>query len=121
MIRVRRRTLCLRLDNGEELRGVLVAGSVGDLRDFLERRIAVLGKAIFRPSGRLLRIEVESVEPGDGFPAYWSCLPKPDQAPARRARAHTQEGLPGVSGFFGTWPGDETEEELLAALRALRG
>lgn len=25
----------------------------------------------------------------------------------------------GVSSFFGTWPGDETDEELLAALRAL--
>lgn len=119
MIRVSRQMLGLRLDGGEEVRGVLVAESVVNLRDLLERRVAVLGKAIFRPSGRLLRIDIEGVEPGDGLSDFWSRVPKPDLALSRGTRTRTTEGLPGVSGFFGTWPGDESEEELLAALRAL--
>jgi len=37
--------------------------------------------------------------------------------PATMAR---QDATTGVSAFFGTWPGDETDEELLAALEAIR-
>jgi len=31
-----------------------------------------------------------------------------------------QDRKSGVSAFFGIWPGDETDEELLAAVRAIR-
>jgi hypothetical protein len=31
-----------------------------------------------------------------------------------------QDALTGVNAFIGTWPGDETDEELLAALKAIR-
>jgi hypothetical protein len=31
-----------------------------------------------------------------------------------------QDAGEGVSSFFGTWPGDETDDELLAALDAIR-
>jgi len=43
------------------------------------------------------------------------------EAPARPvASLLPQDEASGVSAFFGTWPGDETDEELLDALEAIR-
>ncbi len=39
------------------------------LKAFLGRRILVLGKAIFRPSGSLLRIDAAGIEAGEGQPS----------------------------------------------------
>ncbi len=48
--------------------------------------------------------------------------PSTQTADAAEAVGSTQAPtvLTGVAAFFGTWPGDETDEELLAALWAIR-
>ena len=40
--------------------------------------------------------------------------------PSARAQALYQYMESGVGAFFGTWPGDETDEELQAMLREVR-
>lgn len=103
----------LLLDTGDEVRGVLTEKSMPKIRDLRGYRVVVFGRAIFRPSGRLLRIDIEQMEPGSGFSSFWSRKPRP-----HGSQRHAT--LPGVLQFFGTWPGDETEEQLLTALSALR-
>lgn len=75
--------------------------------------------ARFRPSGKLLLVDAECLgeaEPGDEVF---------DEAPAAQvgqmaAPVVPQDKKSGVNAFFGIWPGDETDEELLAAVRAIR-
>ena len=40
--------------------------------------------------------------------------------PVTAAVLQPQDELSGVASFFGTWPGDETDEDLLQALQAIR-
>ncbi len=119
MLRASTQGLALRLDTGEEVRGVL-SDSVRSLTAYLERRVVLFGQAVFRPSGRLLRVDVDSWEPGESEPSFFSRVPQPLSSPARRKALLKPQGpRTGVAAFFGRWPGEETDEELLAALRAL--
>jgi len=119
MLRVSTQTLALRLDGGEEIRGVL-SESVRPLTGLLDQRVVVFGRAVYRPSGRLLRIDVDAVETGEGASAFWSRVPKPSGVTRRPGELRRpQTTRTGVAAFFGTWPGEETDAELLAALRAL--
>lgn len=119
MVRASTQGLALRLDDGQELRGVFSDGVV-PLAAELGKRIVLLGSAVFRPSGGLLRVDVDSWEPGDAEPPLFSRVPQPIAiSPRRRMVMRTQGARSGVAAFFGTWPGDETDEELLAALRNL--
>ncbi len=117
MIRVSTQTLALRLDDGNEVKGVFLSDDVQPLAGFLNRRVVVLGKAIYRPSGRVLRIDVDSFELGEGVQSFWSRVPRAlDQRELPKELRQQAYSKCGVAAFFGTWPGDETDEELLAAL-----
>jgi len=121
MIRSSTQTFALRLDSGDEVRGVLLRGDIGSLTALFGRRVAVLGQAVYRPSGRLLRLDAETMLAGDDEPALWSKVPPPlrRSLPTPELR-RPQTATSGVNTFFGRWPGDETDEELLEALEALR-
>lgn len=58
---------------------------------------------------------------GDDEPALWSRVPPPLRGSLRTPKLRRpQTATSGVNAFFGRWPGDETDEELLEALEALR-
>jgi hypothetical protein len=48
-------------------------------------------------------------------------LPQMDDPPTRPLRVVEQTPTTGLGAIAGKWPGDETEEELLTALREVRG
>jgi hypothetical protein len=119
MVRHSTRSFGLVLDNGEEVRGVLQEGDPALLQAYFGRTINVFGKAVYRPSGSLLRIDAqELIDSAEGkaafgrIPAALSSKMRPDRK--------LQNSKAGVGAFFGTWPGDETDEELLAALAEIR-
>lgn len=125
-LRHRDRVFTLLLDTGEAVRGVLTGGPM-DATDAAEigslwgRRVRVGGVAKFRPSGRLLRVDAAGVEEAAEEGSFFSRMPAPivrQSDPRAFERPQTPER--GVGAFFGTWPGDETDEELLAMLRELR-
>jgi len=61
MIRRSTRSFGLQLDDGVEVNGVLEnADEVDQMREFFGKRVLILGKAIYRPSGSLLRIDTQS-------------------------------------------------------------
>ena len=118
MVRVSTQSFAIHLDDGSEVRGVLTDGNVSAMRALVNERVLVLGRAVYRPSGRVLRLDADSVEAGAGQPSFWSKIPGPLVRPARAAAdfRKPQTSKSGVNAFFGKWPGPETEEELLAML-----
>jgi hypothetical protein len=120
MVRHSTRSFGLLLDGGEEIRGVLTEGTSELLQGYFGREITVLGKAIYRPSGTLLRIDAKEILPiADGRRAF-SKVP-PSLTRSRRPERRLQPSKTGVASFFGSWPGEETDEELLHALEEVRG
>lgn len=118
MLRMSTQSFAIHLDDGNEVRGVLTDGNAIALRALVNERVLVLGRAVYRPSGRVLRLDADSVEAGAGQPSIWSKVPRPLLRPARAAADYRkpQTASSGVNAFFGKWPGPETEEELLALL-----
>ena len=113
MIRRSTRSFGLQLDDGSEVHGVLESGDdVEELKQYFGARVLVLGKAIYRPSGALMRVDAHAIERGEGQPGIFSKVP-----PARSRRltvkrdAARGQGWASFSSYFGKWPGDETDEQ----------
>jgi hypothetical protein len=119
MVRHSTRSFALLLADGREIRGVLEGRDPELLQKYFGKEITVFGKAIYRPSGSLLRLDAEEiVDTVEGRLAF-SSIPEALSKPFRTERK-LQTGKTGVAAFFGTWPGEETDEDLLTALRELR-
>jgi hypothetical protein len=109
----------LTLSDGTAVAARLDAHDNEQLKALFGSRVVVSGMAQFRPSGKLLVIDVEHLGPARDGDAVFESAPK---ATATRPAASLlpQDETSGVSAFFGTWPGDESDEELLDALEAIR-
>ncbi len=111
MIRMSGRGFELLLDDGSYAGCVLVEGDIADLKPLVGHRVLVQGIASYQPSGHLLRIDVERVGPGHGESDVWSVIPPPRKRTIDTSQLHKPQGPSnGVSAFFGTWPGDESDE-----------
>ncbi len=120
MVRHSTRSFGLVLANGDEVRGVLIEGTSEVLQDHFGKEITVLGKAIYRPSGTLLRLDAsEILATTEGRQAF-SIVP-PSLSQPRRPERRPHAAKTGVAAFFGTWPGEETDRDLLEALKEIRG
>ena len=123
MIRHSTRSFGLKLEDDTEVRGVLeTAEQTEALKQFLGKKLLVLGRAIYGPSGKLLRIDAEGFESGAGQPRLFAKVPparevQPALVRIKRA-SHQQQGVPA---FFRTWPGEETDEDSERMLAELRG
>ncbi|KYF85462.1 hypothetical protein BE20_14010 [Sorangium cellulosum] len=121
MIRASTQSFSIKLDEGEEIRGVLTAGSAEAAGVLLNRRVLVHGRAVYRPSGSILRLDADRIDDGEGAPGFWSKVPKPlfggriDQ----RALYIPQTATTGINAIFGRWPGDETDEQFDQAIKEL--
>ncbi len=120
MIRRSNDNFALRLDDGQEIRGVITQGTVADLRFLFDQRVVVTGYAIYRPSGYLLRVDAENVFSGEGESSFWSTIPLPRREDIDVTKIRNRQGKKvGAAAIFGQWPGDENEEDLLRGLREL--
>ena len=110
----------LKLLSDEEAPGVLVAGDIGDSLDLFNQEVTVYGKAVYRPSGRLLRIDADEIVPATDKDRFFAKIPHgiPPSGDARRA-TREQPAKRGIAAIIGKWPGEETDEEVEAALRRL--
>ncbi|MCA9758682.1 MAG: hypothetical protein KDA27_23015 [Candidatus Eisenbacteria bacterium] len=91
------------------------------LKSLFGSRVVVSGMARFGTSGELLTIDVEHLGPVGEGDVLFERVPSSPSPPGRPVvTLRPQDVTTGVSAFFGTWPGDESDEELLAALDAIR-
>lgn len=120
MVRYSTRSLGLRLENGDEVRCAVVNEDIQDLKSFGNQDVTVLGKAIYRPSGTVLRLDVEAIlNTTVGRDQFSSVPPSTERKQIVERPLQTMRN--GVASIFGTWPGDETDQELLEALAEMRG
>jgi hypothetical protein len=120
MIRASTQAFALKLDDGQELRGIKVAGEIGDHKQLLEQRVLVLGKAVYRPSGRLLRVDTEEILAASPNDTFFSRMPTPSRRRLDvRKIVREQSHKSGLAAIIGKWPGDETDEQIEAALQEM--
>lgn len=120
-IRYSDRAFTLVLQSGEGLRGIATESvEPGDLARLFGQPALVTGLAKFRPSGKVLRVEAERIEPAPGDITVWSTMPRPLAATIEPSRLRAPTGpKSGVAAIFGQWPGDESDEQIRAALEEL--
>jgi hypothetical protein len=123
MVRYSTRAFALKLQDGKEIHGVLEnAELVQHLSQFLNKEVVVVGKAIYRPSGSLLRIDAKYLEEIAKGSALFSRIPYPISPASVTSKGRSIDtAKSNVAAFFGSWPGEESDEQLLAALKELRG
>lgn len=120
MLRASTQSFGVLLDDGQEIRGVLTEGDIEQLSPLLNRRVLMLGKAVYRPSGRLLRVDAKEVTLTSGQEKFFSTIPKPvwSQFDLRDAVREQQQKL-GIAVVIGKWPGEESDEQIEQALKEL--
>ncbi len=78
LIRDSTHTFALIMDNGQEVRGTLADKQVGTQIDLFKQRVAVSGRAVFRASGQLLRIDADSVRIAAPSDELFAKVPRPN-------------------------------------------
>jgi hypothetical protein len=122
MLHHSKRMFTVRVDDGKEVRGVVVNEAVAseDLGRLFGQRARVSGLAKFRPSGEALLIEADGIESDDAAGGLLSRAPKAlFQALDMRGLHRPQGARSGVAAVMGRWPGDESDEEVEALLAEL--
>lgn len=113
-----RTDVVLTLKDGTRVPARMEEHNLEALRSLLGKEVVVSGLARYRPSGRLLLLDVEALDMARPEDRIFQKAPV-----ARKQKAVIEPAGPsdtsGVSAFFGTWPGEETDAELLEALRAI--
>lgn len=120
-IRYSDRMFTLVLDSGMVLKGVAERLEPEQLASLFGQLAVVSGIAVFRPSGSVLRLEAEQIQAiSPDQAALWAKPPRPLLAPLDiRSLRVSQDALSGIHAIYGQWPGDESEEELLAAIEEM--
>jgi len=95
-------------------------GSIETLRDLFNREVVIEGKAVFRPSGSLLRVDASAIAAAAKGDAYFRRVPAAIVATdtSRLLRLKIGERS-AYEKILGRIPAEETDEEFLAAVEAM--
>lgn len=108
------------LDSGDKVAGVFSEGQIDQMQGLWRQRVLVLGTAIYRASGRLLRVDAEDVQSGEQESSMFSKMPVPSHARLDVTKLREPQGArSGMAAIMGKWPGDETDEDIEQALEQL--
>jgi hypothetical protein len=120
MLRASTQGFEIRLNSGAKAPGVLVQGDVRKLQGFLGCPVTVYGTAVYRPSGRLLRIDADEIVQASEQDRFFTTIP-PGIPPLGCSKQSLKEQAArgGLAAIVGKWPGDETDEQVQEALRRL--
>jgi hypothetical protein len=121
MLTVDRRLLGLVLEDGTPVQAVWTGEEFTSLADFLAKDIVIEGLAVYRPSGRLLRIDAESLREASAKDSFFSKLPLPSKRAAASVRAISRSsGSSGFSAIHGIWSdAPATDDEFADAVEQL--
>jgi hypothetical protein len=108
----------LTLEDGSKVPARLEEHDPLVLKEHFGKRVVLSGMAHYRPSGRLLLIEVEWIGSGGEADRFFEAVPVA-RLPSTSVPSTPQDAYSGVSAFFGIWPGVEDETQLLDALRKI--
>jgi len=118
-IRYSDRMFSLKLESGVTLRGIAEGVLPETLAGLFGKRVTVSGVATFRPSGGVLKLQADRIEPaGDDF-SLWSAEPRPLRGTVAPSLRKPQGPRSGINAIIGQWPGDESDDEVAKALKEL--
>lgn len=110
--------MILKLEDGTKLPARMEDHDPAALRELFGKLVVVSGIAHYRPSGRILRLDLEFIGAAGPGDRIFASVPVAHRRPLVTTPA-AQDGSSGVAAFFGTWPGEESEDDLLDALQAI--
>jgi hypothetical protein len=115
------RRFILVLSDGSNVTGIAEGVEDRHLSGLWGKEAVVSGLAVFRPSGALLRIEADRIEPAKPSDMQtWSEVPQPLRSEIDSRALHKPQGpRSGVNAILGKWPGDETDDEIDALLEEI--
>jgi hypothetical protein len=117
MVRATDKLFSLVLQDGQRVRGIWLGEAVDPLHELLGGEVVANGTVIFRPSGSVLRLDAETLDPAKASDSFFSKLPRPDDRTVPHSELlRPQTATSGMTAVFGKWPGDESEEETLQTL-----
>jgi hypothetical protein len=120
MVRASTHSFEIKLEDGRPIHGWTSAEVFDRLQGMLREQVVVLGRAVYRPSGDLLRVDADEIQPASGDVSMWSHIPQPSGKRLTRSELRKTQGpRSGVSAILGQWPGDETDEEIEQALEEI--
>jgi hypothetical protein len=112
-------TFGLSLRGGQFVRNLLIDSTVESLREFVGRPVTVIGNAIYRPSGALLRLDAQRVERAETSRLELSSsVPPPTMHALHDEPVNPAHGLAQVVGMLGNESVDE--EAVVGSMRELR-
>lgn len=102
----------------QTVKGIAEAGAKADLQALWGKAVVVSGTAHFTPSGHILRIEADHIRAAaEGEESLWGKIPRPVGRAVTTAELRREQGpRSGLNAVFGRWPGEESDEEILAVL-----
>jgi len=117
-----KRAFRLLLTNGTSVRGVLPPGDVARFRDMLGEFVVVDGEAAFRLSGKVALVTATNIQLATEQDRVFENLPRPRPRSVEelQPRIRPYSGTSGMENVFGRWPGEESDEEILAALKGMK-
>lgn len=119
-IRHHDRMFTMKLEDGATLRGIAEGIGAHVLASLFGKKATISAVAIFRPSGKVLRLEADHIEhAGDDF-SLWSSEPVPVSQPVPDREIRKLQGpRSGLNAIIGQWPGNESDDEIFRALEDL--
>jgi hypothetical protein len=107
----------------EEGVATCLASEIGEdhLRPLWGHDVVVTGKAVFQPSGKLLRIEAERMAAAtEEDLELWSDDVEPFEGEMDPKALHRSQGpRTGINSLIGQWPGEASDEEMEAILEEI--
>lgn len=119
LLGVSKKVLGIVLDNNVPVTCVWTTEGFVDLAPFLDKVVAVEGMAQFRPSGSLLRVDADAIREAGVSDAAFSVLPLAERK--RNYQTDSASVKPGQKPYdviFGMVPGEESDEDFVAAVEA---
>lgn len=102
-------------DPEDRVRAVWIGDDPQELGHLLRKSVLVEGDLVYRPNGRPLRLEAERIRPATHFDQAFAAAPRP----AVEVRTTKPANAISYKQLIGSWPGDETDEELRKLLEAI--
>ncbi len=108
------------LSSGETLRGTAPALDLREVRPLVDEMVVISGRAYFGDSEEVRRLEADLIEQASAKDTLWSPLPRPVFRKLNvEALLQSQDRDSGINAIRGKWPGDESDDEVFAALEDL--
>lgn len=108
------------LDDAYRIRVQWIGGDIAAVAGLTKGRVLVLGTAIYGAMGNLLRIDADDVTYSSDMGSFFSAIPRPVyHGFYLDGVLHEQRQKVGLAAIIGQWPGDESDEEVAAALKEL--